>query len=167
VTVGGAAIQVRSLFVLAVGIALALAAGWVVERTKFGRGLQAIASDAEGAAVVGVPVDRLVTLAFGLAGAVAALAAVVAAPGAPFATDTGALLGVNGLVAALIARFGSPWTSFAAGLAVGVAEAAIANAHVGGAQLGPEYQEVLPIAFALALIAARSWRGTAAAPGAP
>ena len=69
-------------------------------------------------------------------------------------------------MAALIARFGSSWTSFAAGLGVGVAEAAIANAHIGGAQLGPEYAEVLPIAFALVLIAARSWRAkqTAAEP---
>jgi branched-chain amino acid transport system permease protein len=158
VTVGGASIQVRAFFVLAVGVALAVAAGWVVERTKFGRGLQAIASDSQGAAIVGMPVDLLVTVAFGLAGGLAALAAVVAAPSATFATDAGGLLGVNALVAALIARFGSPWTSFAAGLGVGVAEAAIANAHVGGAQLGPEYREVLPIAFALVLVAVRSWR---------
>ena len=100
------------------------------------------------------------TLAFGLAGGLAAVAAVVAAPSVPFATDAGGLLGVNALVAALIARFGSPWASFAAGLGVGVVEAAIANAHIGGAQLGPEYREVLPIAFALLLVAARSWRAT-------
>ena len=31
-------------------------------------------------------------------------------------------------------------------------EAAIANVHIGGWQLGPSYREVLPIAFVLLLI---------------
>jgi branched-chain amino acid transport system permease protein len=163
VSLGGATIQVRTFFVLAVAAALALVAGWVVERTKLGRGLRAITADAQGAAIVGVPVDLFITAAFGLAGGLAALAAVVAAPSAPFATDSGALLGVNGLVAALIARFGSLWASFGTGLGLGVAEAAIASLHIGGAELGPEYREVLPIAFALALVAVRSWRASPAA----
>jgi hypothetical protein len=35
---------------------------------------------------------------------------------------------------------------------LGVVEAAIANVHIGGSQLGPSYREVLPIAFVLLLI---------------
>ena len=49
-------------------------------------------------------------------------------------------------------RFGPPLWAFAAGLVLGVVEAAIANVHLGGWQLGPSYREVLPLAFVLLLI---------------
>jgi branched-chain amino acid transport system permease protein len=155
VTLGGASLQVRSFFVIAFAIALAAAGGWALERTRVGRGLQAIASDAEGARIVGVPVDTLVALAFGLAGGLAAVAAIVAAPSGTVDVDTGALLGLKGLVAALVVRFGSPLRAMAAGLVLGVVEATIANAHVGSLELGPSYREVLPLAFVLLLIALR------------
>jgi len=58
VTLGGASLQIRSFFVIAFAIALAVAARLALEHTRFGRGLQAIAADAEGAQIVGVPVDR-------------------------------------------------------------------------------------------------------------
>jgi branched-subunit amino acid ABC-type transport system permease component len=67
--------------------------------------------------------------------------------------DTGTLLGVKGLVAAVVVRFASPWRAFAAGIALGLVEAAIASADIAGFQLGPEYREVLPIAVALVLVA--------------
>ncbi len=158
VSLGGATVQVRSFFVIALAALLAALAVWALERTRYGRALQAIASDVEGARFVGLPVEALVALTFGLVGALAALAAVAAAPSAPFAVDTGTLLGLKGLVAALIVRFGSPWSAFAAGLGVGLAEAAIDNLRIGGFGLGPQYGEILPLAFALALIAYRSLR---------
>jgi branched-chain amino acid transport system permease protein len=155
VTIGGASIQLRSFFVIAVAIALAAVAGWTLERSHWGRGLQAIAADSEGARIVGVPVDRLVAVAFGIAGGLAALAAIVAAPSGAVTVDTGALIGVKGLVAALVVRFGSPLRAMAAGLALGVVEATLANAHLGGIELGPSYREAVPLALVLLLVALR------------
>src|SRR5205814_1335026 len=83
-----------------------------------------------------------VALAFGLVGALAMLAAIAAAPGEAVNANTGTLLGLKGLVAALAVRFGPPLRAFAAGLLLGVVEAAIANVHLGGRQLGPSYREV-------------------------
>lgn len=159
VSLGGASIQVRSFYVIGVALAVAALAVWVLARTRFGRGLQAIAADAVGAAVVGVPVERLVALAFGLAGAAAALVAVVAAPSGTFSPGTGTLLGLKGLVAALVVGFGSPWRAFGAGLVLGVVEAAIAGLRVAGYELGPEYREVLPLAAVLLWVAARRLGG--------
>ena len=105
VTVAGATFQLRSLYVIALGVALALLVEYVVGRTRFGRGLQAIAQDAEGASVVGVPYDRFVGLAFALVGGVAVVIAIAAAPSGPFSPTTGMLLGVKGLVAALAVGF--------------------------------------------------------------
>ena len=162
VTIAGASVQVRSFFVIALAAGLAAFAAWALERTRYGRALQAISSDVEGARFVGLPVEGLVALTFGVVGGLAALAAVVAAPSAPFSVDTGTLLGLKGLVAALIVRFGSPWAAFAAGLGVGLAEAAIDNLRIGDFGLGPQYGEILPLAFALGLIAYRSLRSEAA-----
>lgn len=159
VSVGGASIQVRAFFVIAVGFALAGLATLGLRRSKLGRGLRAIESDVEGAALSGIPVSGLIAAAFGLTGGLAALAAVVAAPSAPFGVDTGSLLGVKALVAALIVGFSSPVAGFIAGLGVGVVEAAIANVHVAGLQLGPAYHEVLPIAFVLVFVAVRALAG--------
>jgi branched-chain amino acid transport system permease protein len=163
-SVGEATIQVRAFFVIAVALVLAVATSWIVERTRFGLGLRAIASDVTAARLVGVPVDRLVLATFGLAGGIAALAAVVAAPSAPFGVESGALLGVKGLVAAVLVGFGSPWRAFGAGLGLGVVELAIANSEVGGAGLGPEYRDVLPLAGVLIALAIASWRRVGVTP---
>ena len=151
--VGGATIEARSLLVIAVALALAGAAAWVLARTRFGRALEAVASDVEGANVVGLPVARLVGLAFALTGIVAGLAAIVAAPSGAFDVDTAALLGVKGLAAAVAVGF-ALWSSFAAGVAFGLLEAAVANVS----WAGPPYRIVVPLAVALALAATRTVR---------
>ena len=156
VEVGGASIQVRAFFVIAVGLVLAGLASVVLRRSKLGRGLRAIESDVEGAALTGVPVSWLIAAAFGLTGGLAALAAVVAAPSSPFGVEAGSLLGVKALVAALLVGFSSPIAGFVAGLGVGVVEAGIANLHVAGLQLGPAYHEVIPIALVLVIVAVRA-----------
>jgi branched-chain amino acid transport system permease protein len=155
VTVAGASVQVRSFFVIAIAVALAALAGVALERTRFGRGLHAIASDADGAKIVGVPVDAFVALAFGLAGGLAAFAAIVAAPSGSVTPETGAVLGLKGLVAALAVRFGSPLSAMAAGLVLGVGEATIANAHIGSLELGTAYRTVAPLALVLLFVALR------------
>jgi len=155
ITVGGASLQVRSFFVIGVALALAALARITLDRTRFGRGLQAIAADGEGARIVGVPVETFVALAFGLAGGLAALAAIVAAPSGSVTVETGALLGLKGLVAALVVRFGSALHAMAAGLGLGVLEATIANAQLGSLELGPAYREVVPLALVLLLVALR------------
>ena len=155
VTVGDASFQLRTIYVAGTALALAALAAWAINSTRSGRGLQAIASDREGALVVGVPVERLVALAFGLAGGVAALAAIIAAPSAPVSADTGTLLGVKGLAAALVVRFGPTWLAFAAGVAFGLVEAAIANVSIGVLELGPAYSTAIPLALVLLLLAAR------------
>jgi branched-chain amino acid transport system permease protein len=152
VTVGGANIQVRGLFVLVVALALAGAASWALTHTRAGRGLRAIVEDAEGARIVGVRTELLVGLAFALAGAIAAVAAIAAAPSAPFSADTGTQLGLKGLIAAVAVAFRSPLRAFAAGLVLGVVESAISDGTIFGHGLGPQYSTLIPLAIALGLL---------------
>jgi branched-chain amino acid transport system permease protein len=156
VTVGGATFQARSLYVIVLGVVLAAGLSLLISRTQFGRGLQAISQDADGARIVGVPLDRYVNRAFALVGAIAVVIAVAAAPSGPFSVSSGALLGVKGLVAALVVGFSDPIRAYVAGLILGVVEAAIASGEISGHSIGPSYREVLPLAFVLILLAMRT-----------
>jgi branched-chain amino acid transport system permease protein len=158
VSVLGVTFQARALFVIALGVVLARAVTFIVRDTRFGVGLQAISQDAEGARLVGVPVERFVARAFALVGALAVVIAVAAAPSGPFSVTTGALLGLKGLVAALAVGFAGPMPAFAAGLGLGVFEAAIASGEISGEGIGPSWREVIPIGLAILLLATRSRR---------
>lgn len=146
---GGTTLRIRTFFVIAVGIALAWAASRFLSRTRSGKGLRALTDDAEGALIVGLRVDRLLAIAFGLAGGLAAIAAIAAAPDTPFGAGSGTLLGLKGLVAALLAGFGSPWRALAAGMLVGVVETGVSS--IG--PLGPAFRDIAPVALALVVLA--------------
>jgi branched-chain amino acid transport system permease protein len=150
--VGGATIQQRSLFVAAAALALAGLGGLLLQRTRFGRALEAVAQDHDAARIIGLPVGRLVGAAFALAGVSAGLAAVLAAPSAAFDVDAAARYGLYGLLAAIVVWF-DPRRALPAGIVVGLLQETITSAHLGGAQLGPAYRDVVPLAIGLALLA--------------
>jgi branched-chain amino acid transport system permease protein len=158
ITILGAEVHVRSFAVIGVAIVVAAVASWVLQRTWFGRSLRAIADDADGAAIVGIAVERTRALAFGLAGGIAALAVVVAAPGAPFETGSGTLLGLKGLVAAVLVRFGGLWSAFAAGLGLGVVEAALGTGLLGHLPGLASYRELIPLLAAIVVLVFRPLR---------
>lgn len=150
--VGGATIEQRSLFVAAAALVLAAGGVALLTRTRFGRALEAIAQDFDAAVVVGLPVARLVGIAFALAGVWAGLAAILAAPSAAFDVDAAARYGLYGLVAAIVVWF-EPRRALGAGIAIGLVQETVTNAHLGGAQLGPGYRDVVPLVLGLALVA--------------
>ncbi len=152
--VGGATIQQRSLVVAGVAILLAAGGGALLQRTRFGRALEAIAQDYDAAVVVGLPVARLVGIAFGLAGVWAGLAAILAAPSAAFDVDAAARYGLYGLLAAVIVWF-EPRRAFVAGLGLGLLQATITSVHWSG---GSAYRDVIPLGLGLVLFA---WRARA------
>jgi branched-chain amino acid transport system permease protein len=152
--VGDATIQQRSLFVATVALALAAAGWFLLQRTRFGRALEAIAEDFDAAVLVGLPVARLVGVAFALAGVWAGLAAILAAPSAAFDVDAAARLGLYGLVAAVVVWF-DPRRALVAGIALGLVQEAVTSAHIGSRELGPAYRDVVPLALGLTLFA---WR---------
>ncbi|HEV7888244.1 MAG TPA: branched-chain amino acid ABC transporter permease [Acidimicrobiales bacterium] len=153
-----AAIAPRALFVLAVGLVTAAAADALLTRTRFGLGLRAIADDPVAAALSGLRTDRLVAAAFAVAGALAAIAGLVVAPATVLASQTGLVLGLKGMAAALLAGMRSPRRAFAAGLALGVAETAVAT--LPALHLGPAWRDIGPLLLVLAYLA---WRPPAIA----
>ena len=155
---GGASLPPRTLWVLGAGLLLAALAGYVLTRTRFGVAVSAVGAEPLGAQIVGLPVDRLVTIAFALTGALAVAAGIVGTSGGPVTTDTGLLLGLKAIAAALLAGLGAPGRVFRWALALGVVEAAIVGLHLPGVPslgFGPAWRDVGPIVVALIVVAVR------------
>jgi branched-chain amino acid transport system permease protein len=151
---GGVTVPIRALEVLALGLIVGVAIERALALTGAGAVMRAVADDADAAALLGVPAERVVLAAFALAGALAGFAGLLIAPQAPIGLQDGVLLGLKGMTAALLFRLGSLRLALAGGLAVGAAEGLI----LAWSGLGARWANTLVLA-ALALLAATKPRG--------
>jgi branched-chain amino acid transport system permease protein len=149
----GATVPVHTLGVLGAGVVVAVVADTFVARGRIGLALRATSDDAEAAALLGVPVARVVLTAFLVAGVVAGLAGLLIAP-SPAQTltlDAGVILGLKGVTAALLGGFGSVRGAVIGGVVLGLIEqCAVAWSHLGAA-----YIDVLPLSILVLGLALR------------
>jgi len=116
---------IRGDHLLMLGVAPVILAGlaWFLLRTDAGRAVRAAAENQDRALLLGVPVRRLQTIVWAVAGA---LATVTFVTKAPFGVPPGALVGATtilpGLAVAVIARFQSFPIALAGGIGLGIAE---------------------------------------------
>jgi branched-subunit amino acid ABC-type transport system permease component len=148
---GDVTLPVRSLEVLAIGLACGVAVERALARTGAGALVRAVSDDPGAAALLGVPTERVVLAAFALAGALAGLAGLLIAPQRPLGVQDGVVLGLKGIAAALLLRAGSLRHAMLGGLAVGVIEALAVTWSAG-------WGDVIPLAL-LVLLAALRPRG--------
>ena len=150
---GGASLQVRALIVATAALVLATVGTYLLNHSRWGRGLRAATQDRVGAALAGVNVQRILLVLFALSAFVAGAAALIALPGTPLSVNTGTLLGLKGLVAAVAVRFGPPRRVFIAAIGLGVLETAIANTSIGTTNLAPALGDIVPLALVLLVLA--------------
>ncbi len=124
-------VERRALIVLAIGLAAGIAVERTLAVTGTGAVVRAVSEDPGAAALLGVPTERVVLLAFAFAGALAGLAGVLIAPDAAVGPADGALLGLKGVAAALIGGLASLRLAVVGGLVLGVLEA-FAETEFGG-----------------------------------
>src|SRR5438477_2845929 len=67
----------KDLFVLALAIPLMLGLAWVIQNTRMGKAMRAVAQDTEMALQMGIDVDRVISFTFILGGALAGAAALM------------------------------------------------------------------------------------------
>jgi len=120
VTVGGVAIAWQKIGALLV-LGLMVSAFWFLfQRTKIGLAMRAVASNAESAALVGIPVPRLLMLGWGLAAAVGTVAGVFTAPNLGLGSNLMQLTLIFGFAAITLGGFDSLVGAVVGGLIVGV-----------------------------------------------
>jgi branched-chain amino acid transport system permease protein len=138
IRLGAVVVDVHNLIVLGIAVAVMIGIEVYLSSTFTGRAIRATADSPIPARLVGVPVPRLVTLSFAMAGAIAGLGGVLVAP-LTFATvPIGLLLGLKGFIAAVMGGLGSFRGALAGGLLLGLTETLVRQrlpAGVGGAIL--------------------------------
>ncbi|MFC4069349.1 ABC transporter permease subunit [Actinoplanes subglobosus] len=103
---------------------LLAALAFFLRRTKYGIGIRAAADHPDAATVNGVPAPRMATLAWAVAGGIAAFSAILLTPtqGVQSIESLGPQLLLRGLAGAVIARMTSLPIAFGASIGVGVLE---------------------------------------------
>jgi branched-chain amino acid transport system permease protein len=135
-------------------IMLAVAAGaagvvfWVLHRTRFGLGMRTVIDHRRAAEIVGVPVERMLMLAFILASAIGGVAGfLIAATDHQITPMFGMWATTKGLIAMMLGGLGSVPGAIAGGLALGVIEA-----HMQWA-FGPQVRDLVAWGLLFAVLA--------------
>lgn len=119
-TLGPIAVQVQSLWVLAL-LALAFAVlWWFSERTRFGKAIRAAAQNPTGARLVGINVAQARAISVGIAIALAAFGGTIIGPITLVGGAGGISIAIKGFVGAIIGGIDSPIGCAIGGLLVGV-----------------------------------------------
>jgi branched-chain amino acid transport system permease protein len=113
----------QKYLIFIVGIAIALALETLHRKTKLGRGLRATAHDRNTAALMGINTNFMILYSFGLAGAIAAIAAWLIIPVVFVDFNAlGTFIGLKAFVGAVVGGIGSTRGALVGGLVVGLAE---------------------------------------------
>ena len=146
ISVGGAVLLTQSLWVLGIAAVLVTALGLFFTRTALGKALLATSMNKDAASMVGIKTGAILTLAFGIAALLGAVAGVIVAPITFTAYDIGIMLGLKGFIAAAIGGLGSSTGAILGGLLLGLAEAYTAG------YISSDYKDAVPFVLILVIL---------------
>ncbi|SMP65783.1 branched-chain amino acid ABC transporter permease [Noviherbaspirillum suwonense] len=137
------------LLIPMLGLALATLLHLVARRTRWGTAMLAVVQNRSAAQLMGIPIRRVVALAFALSALLAGIAGVLIAPLFNVNADMGTLFGIKAFAVAILGGITSAWGVMLAGLLFGVAEALIT------ATVGSGYTQIITFALVIAVLALR------------
>lgn len=127
IVIAGIKVQVLQLLIPVVGLGLAAGLHVYVQMSRYGRALMAVVQNANAARLMGIDVERVVTVSYGLSGLLAGVAGVMVAPLFTISAGMGTLFGIKAFAAAILGGISSAWGVMLAGLVYGVSEALITS----------------------------------------
>ena len=143
-----------------IGVALSLMLGLLllVERTRFGRAMRAVAENPQVASLMGINPNRIIVLTFAIGGALAALAGIMMASNYGSAHFyMGFLPGIKAFTAAVLGGIGNLKGAMLGGLLLGLIEA-LGTGYLGAATngvFGSNYQDVFAFIVLIAVLVLR------------
>jgi branched-chain amino acid transport system permease protein len=127
-TAGNVSVSNVQLMSFAVAMALMVGLQYLVYRTRFGLAMRAVSHDPGIAALMGVPVNRVISVTFAVGSALAAAAAVLYGIQYPKVEPLmGVMLGLKAFVAAVLGGIGNVPGSVLGGLVLGLTEEFVAG----------------------------------------
>jgi len=123
VTILGAKLQIKYLLTLAIGIAMMLLMQVFIRSTRMGKAMRAVPQDKDASTLVGIKVNKIITLTFAIGSGLAAVAALMYCSTYPrCTTDMGSMMGIKAFIAAVLGGIGSIPGAMVGGLVVGIVE---------------------------------------------
>ncbi|WP_194820292.1 branched-chain amino acid ABC transporter permease [Nocardia sp. XZ_19_385] len=121
---GGASITNIMIIIVAAAVVLAIGTEYLINRTKFGRGIRAVAQDPDTATLMGVSRERVIMLTFLIGGILAGAAALLYTIKIPngIIYSGGFILGIKAFSAAVLGGIGNLRGALLGGLILGVVE---------------------------------------------
>jgi len=144
IELAGLRLPVQQLVIMVIVVIVMVLQYLALRYTTIGKVMRATAVDRETAALMGIPVNRVLAGTFAFSSVLAALAGVLLAPLFYVTTEMGTLVGLKGFVAMIIGGFGSVPGAIVGGILLGVLE------NVGAFAISSTYKDAL--AFGLLLI---------------
>jgi branched-chain amino acid transport system permease protein len=145
----GLGIYPLQLLIPLVGLALAALLHALSRRTRWGTAMLAVVQNRDAARLMGIPIRRVVAVAFALSALLAGVAGVLIAPLFNVHADMGTLFGLKAFAVAILGGITSAWGVMIAGMLFGICEALIT------ATLGSSYTQILSFALVIVVLALR------------
>ena len=143
----GLGIYWQQLLIPVVGLTLAGLLHFVSRRTRWGTAMLAVVQNRDAARLMGIPIRRVVAVAFALSALLAGVAGVLIAPLVNVHADMGTLFGLKAFAVAILGGITSAWGVMLAGLLFGVAESLITTT------LGSGYTQILSFGLVIGVLA--------------
>lgn len=141
---GDLVIQDQEIWVIGLGILLAVGLFLLNRRTRLGKSMTATATDRLGADLVGIRSGRMILWSFAISAVIGALGGVFISPLLPVTFNLGLAVALKGFIAAVLGGWGKPVGAFLGGIVIGVLE------NVAGGVFLAGYTDA--VAFAVLLI---------------
>ena len=122
ISILGAGIFLHELLIPIAAIGLLIALDAFYKRTMIGRAMRAVAQNPIAAGLMGIDVQRMALISFGVAGALGAFTGILAAPIIQVSASMGVLLGLKGFLVAIIAGMSNARGIVITGFAYGIFE---------------------------------------------
>ena len=128
--IGSVPLGLTSVITLVVTVLSMLVLTFLVQKTKLGKAMRAVSEDMDAARLMGINVNRTISMTFAIGSALAAIAGVLLCSYSPvLQPTTGAMPGIKAFDAAVFGGIGSIPGAFVGGILIGIIEA-MAQAYI-------------------------------------
>lgn len=123
IIVGGVSLPLNVLLTITIGLVIMLAMQIFVKHTKIGKAMRAVPQDKDASTLMGINVNKIITLTFCIGSALAAIAALMYCSTYPrVTTDMGSMMGMKAFIAAVLGGIGIIPGAMLGGILVGLIE---------------------------------------------
>lgn len=155
---GGAIVNDVQIVIVIVALLIMLGLMWLVHRTRMGRAMRAVAENPAAASLMGVDINRVISVTFMLGSALAAVAGfMVSANYGIVHYYMGFMLGLKAFTAAVLGGIGNLRGAMLGGVLLGLIES-LGAGYIGdltGGFLGSNYQDVFAFFVLIAVLILR------------